>query len=145
MRLWHKYLIPALPRQQLVSQWRECCCIARNLYVNGTPNHILVNKILTYPREHFVSYTKLVIQEMEKRGYNVDPTRFFKYIPLGFTHDTVGIEQLFDNWHNLRYFRQCYYNLQEKYDCYGITDAEWNKIYAASCKMYPVRVSQIRR
>ena len=49
MRLWHKDLIPVLPRQQLLSQWRECCCIARNIVENGTPNHILVNKILDYP------------------------------------------------------------------------------------------------
>lgn len=25
MRLWHKDLIPYLPRQQLLGQWRECC------------------------------------------------------------------------------------------------------------------------
>lgn len=31
-------------------------------------------------------------------------------------------------WHNDRYFLQCFYNLQEKHDCGGITDKEWCKI-----------------
>ena len=56
MRLWHKDLLPYLPKQQLVSQWRECCCIAKNISVSGTPNHILVNRILEYPERHFVCY-----------------------------------------------------------------------------------------
>lgn len=43
MRLWHKELIPYLPRQQLIAQWRECCAIASNLASKGTPNHLLVN------------------------------------------------------------------------------------------------------
>lgn len=25
MRLWHKDLIPVLPRKQLLGQWLECC------------------------------------------------------------------------------------------------------------------------
>jgi hypothetical protein len=29
---------------------------------------------------------------------------------------------------NKRYLLQCYYNLQEKYDCGGITEKQWNKI-----------------
>ena len=48
MRLWHKDLIAFLPRKQLLGQWRECCAIARNIAVNGTPNHVLVNKVLDY-------------------------------------------------------------------------------------------------
>ena len=56
MRLWHKYLIPYLPKQQLLGQWRECCCIARNININGTPNHILVNKIIDYPYSHKNTY-----------------------------------------------------------------------------------------
>jgi len=26
------------------------------------------------------------------------------------------------------YLKQCYYNLQEKYDCGGISEEEWEKI-----------------
>ena len=49
MRLWHKDLIGVLPQKQLVSQWRECCAIVRNIAVNGSPNHIPVNKVMDYP------------------------------------------------------------------------------------------------
>lgn len=31
-------------------------------------------------------------------------------------------------WHEDRYFIQCYYNLQEKYDCGGINPEDWEKI-----------------
>ena len=34
--------------------------------------------------------------------------------------------ELFSNWHNDRYLTQCIYNLEEKHDCQGITDEEWN-------------------
>lgn len=30
---------------------------------------------------------------------------------------------------NERYLKQCYYNLQEKYDCGGISKEEWMKVY----------------
>lgn len=70
MRLWHKDLIQILPKNQLLSQWRECCCIARNIAVNGTPNHILVNKIMDYGIAHFYSYTKLVYLEWAECCYN---------------------------------------------------------------------------
>ena len=66
MRLWHKDLVKILPTQQLTSQWRECCCIAKNISTNGTPNHLLVNKIMDYPVNHFIKYTNLVVSEMKK-------------------------------------------------------------------------------
>ena len=51
MRIWHKSLIPVLPREQLVAQWRELGAIAGNLNTKGTPNHILVNKV--NGRQHY--------------------------------------------------------------------------------------------
>ena len=126
MRLWHKYLIPYLPRQQLLAQWRECCCIAKNIKENGTPNHILVNKILNYPMNHFKAYCDLVCIEMEARGYRCDFHRL--EIWLSDVYDYISDDSIFTGWHNDRYLIQCYFNLQEKFDCGGITDAEWKKI-----------------
>ena len=40
MRLWHYKLIPYLPKNQLLGQYRECCAIIKNIADNGTPNHI---------------------------------------------------------------------------------------------------------
>ena len=126
MRLWHKDLIPYLPKNQLLGQWRECCCIAKNIADNGTPNHILVNKIMDYPIEHFIAYTTLVKQEMQKRSYKCNTSRFTKWLEW----DSFKIlpSEIFKNWHNIRYLRQCLYNLQEKYDCSGISKEEWNNI-----------------
>ena len=126
MRLWHKDLIPVLPRQQLLSQWRECCCIARNIAINGTPNHLLVNKVLDYPYEHFCNYCQIVCIEMESRGYRCDFSRLEQWIPDDYK--IVDFENIFKDWHTDRYLTQCYYNLQEKHDCGGISDEEWTKI-----------------
>lgn len=123
MRLWHIDLLEVLPRQQLLSQWRECCCIARNISVNGTPNHLLVNKILDYDLSDFYSYSILVSNEMLRRGYKVDRSKFEKYCKCD-----RFISRPFEGWHNDRYFLQCFYNLQEKYDCGGMTELEWCKI-----------------
>lgn len=126
MRLWSYQLLPYLPRLYLIGQWRECCCIARNITVNGAPNHILVNKIMDYPIEHFIAYTTLVKQEMQKRGYKCDVSRFTKWLEW----DAFKIlkNEIFEDWHNDRYLKQCLYNLEEKYDCGGISQEEWNII-----------------
>ena len=126
MRLWHKDLIHVLPRQQLLGQWRECCCIAKNIAEKGTPNHILVNKIMDYPIEHFITYSHYIYKEICQRGYKADWTKFQKYSE----NRTLLIEydSLFKDWHNDRYLRQCFYNLQEKYDCGGISEEEWKRI-----------------
>ena len=125
MRLWHKDLIPVLPKKQLLAQWRECCCIARNITVKGTPNHLLVNKILEYPYADFAEYSKRIHDEMLRRGFRCDFSKYTKWLPKGYDCKVYGI---FKDWHNDRYLHQCYYNLEEKYDCGGIPEDEWSKI-----------------
>lgn len=125
MRLWHKDLIPVLPQQQLVGQWRECCLIAKHFAVDGTPNHLLVNKILLYPPGHFWKYGFIVMNEMVRRGYKVDFERFEQWIDKPYALIVPEEKDLFNNWHNDRYLRQCYYNLEEKFDCGGISAEEW--------------------
>ena len=124
MRLWHKDLITFLPRQQLIAQWRECCCIAKNIFEKGTPNHLLVNKILNYDLKHFYTYGLYVCVEMIHRGYKCDSRKFDKYFSSG--EIIKDFSELFNEWHNERYLDQCYYNLQEKFDCGGIPEEEWN-------------------
>lgn len=133
MRIWHKDLIPVLPRKQLVGQWRELCLIAKSISDKGTPNHILVNRVMDYPLSHLEGYARLVYDEMKKRGYKAEWSRFesqFPFTPYGFFSDwqKVPYDELFNGWHNDRYRTQCLVNLQEKYDCGGISDEEWNKI-----------------
>lgn len=85
MRLWHKCLTPVLPRAQLVAQWRELSAIAGNILTRGMPNHILVNKVMIYSYDHFITYAKMIRTEMASRGY-----RTMDYYPL-FPPDKVKI------------------------------------------------------
>ena len=127
MRLWNFEMIEFLPRQQLLSQWRECVCIAKSIHDKGTPNHILVNKIMDYPISDFNIYCNIVLAEMLRRGYKVSKDSIGKlemYIDFVVDSDEQYLTP-FSGWHNLRYLNQCYYNLQEKFDCGGITEEEW--------------------
>lgn len=128
MRLWHKDLIQVLPRQQLLGQWRECCAIAKSIAEKGEPHHILVNRILDYPICHLYTYCFVVFSEMIKRGYKCDFNNFSRYFT--YPHETVLVSDndLFSCWHNERYLKQCYYNLEEKYDCGGIGRKEFETI-----------------
>lgn len=132
MRLWHKDLIDVLPRQQLLGQWRECCLIAKNIAENGTPNHLLVNRIMDYPPEHFFSYAKWIESEMKHRGYKCDFEKFNKWYKQIKNAECVWHrkEDILNNWHDNEYFIQCVYNLEEKFDCGGMTEEEWDKILA---------------
>jgi len=125
MRLWHKDLIPVLPRQQLLGQWRECCAIARNISEKGSPNHVLVNRIMDYPMSHFYTYGFIVAMEMAKREYACDFMKFGHYFTWPHEARLESKEAIFCDWHNKKYLRQCYYNLEEKHDCSAISDAEW--------------------
>lgn len=128
MRIWHKDLIEVLPRKQLIGQWRECCLIAKNIAQKGMPNHLLVNRIMNYPLSYFYSYGMYVYEELMKREYKVKFGNFEKWFDTNMA-ERFHISYIFDDWHNKRYFIQCYANLQEKYDCGGITEEDWRIIH----------------
>lgn len=131
MRLWSKQLIHVLPRQQLVAQWRECSAIAGNILTKGTPNHILVNKIMDYPIDHFITYAELVRNEMNLRGYKTTNSVWNKITSLAKGPNgswyVVDFNELYNKWMTPEYVRICYWNLKEKYLCGGITQEEWTK------------------
>ena len=129
MRLWHKYLISSLPREQLVATWREVSAIAGNIKTKGTPNHILVNKIMNYPFDHFISYAYYVRKEMTKRGYRTMDSVWEKIVSIVDTeYHILPINELFTDWMNYDYMIICYYNLREKWLCGGIRSEDWTKI-----------------
>lgn len=70
MRLWHQQLIPKLPRQQLLGQHRECCALRGG---GWGKSHSVVNYVFDRPISFLVAYHFLVIDEMERRGYKVEP------------------------------------------------------------------------
>ena len=128
MRLWHKDLITVLPREQLVSQWRELSSIAGAIQKNGTPNHILVNFILDYDYDNFISYTKLIRDEMTKRGYRTMDSVWNKIVALKPDYTLLPLNELYERKMDKMYANICYFNLLEKWYCGGISDEDWYKI-----------------
>lgn len=125
MRLWHTDLIPVLPRQQLLGQWREL-----NSIYKKKDKHILINFVYEYPEDDLFTYSILVMGEMIFRGYKIKTDNFKRYFEeypqLRYKH-TFPLP--FQNKMRTRYLKQCLYNLQEKYDCGGIVQVEWDIIY----------------
>ena len=125
IRIWHIDLINVLPRQQLVAQWREL-----NSIFKKQDNHILINFVYDCPKEHLLYYTNLIIAEFKKRGYKIKSLDNYNTYFEGIQAPVyIAPCNLFNFKMGERYLRQCYYNLQEKWDCGGISDAEWIPIH----------------
>lgn len=114
MRLWHYKLIPFLPNSQLIAQWREL-----NSIFKKQDNHILINYVYEYPKYDLYVYSFLVLKEMIHRKFKIKSydnfCNYFGINPLDVIEIDKG-ETPFDIHHNNRYLKQCFYNLQEKYD-----------------------------
>lgn len=125
MRLWHYKLIPVLPKEMLVSQWRECIAIKRQ-WEKGTLKHRLVSYVMDYDKRYFYTYVSFIEKEMVNRNIKHQKKycqEFEKFCNINdYTHFGLYPE------HNDKYLKQCYYNLQEKYDRGIITKEEWQKI-----------------
>ena len=129
MRLWHTKLINVLPREQLVSTWRELSAIAGSIQKKGTPNHVLVNFVLEYDYDHFINYAAAIRSEMTKRGYRTMNTVWDKIVSLKPNWKEIPFENIYKEKMNDEYLKICYYNLYEKYLCKGIKIEEWTPIY----------------
>ena len=126
MRLWHYKLIPVLPKDMLISQWRECIAIKRQ-WEKGTLKHRLVSYVMNYNQDYFLNYVLRITNELENRKIKYHQ----KYLNeiADFCYQLGRPASWFDYpEHNNRYLKQCYYNLQEKYDRGIITKEEWEKI-----------------
>ena len=117
MRLWHTSLIKVLPREQLVAQWRELSAIAGAIQKKGTPNHLLVNFILDYDFDDFISYAYYVREEMTKRGYRTMNSVWEKIVSLKPNYYLLSLNYIYPEKMNTLYLNICYYNLYEKYLC----------------------------
>lgn len=108
MRLWHIDLIPMLPRGQLIAQWREL-----NSIFAKEDNHILINYLYEYPKEDLLLYTNTVIEEMQRRGYQIRAydkmNHYFKDVKEPESYHP------FANHHNNEYLEICFFNLKEKF------------------------------
>ena len=132
IRLWHKDFIKVLPREQLVAAWRELSAIAGAIQKNGTPNHLLVNFVLDYDFDHFISYAYYIREEMTKRGYRTMDSVWNKIVALKPQYTLLPFNDVYPNKMNgppgFEYLTICLFNLKEKYLCGGISEQDWKNI-----------------
>lgn len=125
MRLWHEALLPYLPRQQLLGQHRECCALRGK---GWGKKHAIVDYVFLHSYQMLYQYHLEVINEMQKRGYKVDPLwlkqeyRGRNCSPLlknSFNSERMNHNaELSHDWiypeHNQDYLQECLENLARK-------------------------------
>ena len=132
MRLWHYQLLPYLPDLQFKGQLRELVAIMHDWREKGKTNHLLINRVMQYPKDHIRTYFLLYREEYKKRyGKDVSIKTTNEFIEFGGNRPWLT-EIPFDGWHNTNYLRVCVCNLYEKYR-FGvgkskIMQAEWDRI-----------------
>lgn len=116
MRLWHEEIIHLLPRNQLLGQHRECCALRGN---GWGKKHKTVDYVFEYSPYFLFAYHLLVINEMEKRGYNVSEEWKDKNY-RGKTREKYNnlekevINSPIYKEHNSEYLLECIENLRNK-------------------------------
>ena len=145
MRIWHKWLLSALPDRKIIAQWRDCCTVARNIDIIGIPNDVLIDKpISKYPLSHLYAYSMIVIEEMNSRGIAVSTVSFANFEKHIFSAmekmcdalEDLSFDEVFALWHAEKYFWTCINALlEEYYFCEELSDEEWDKIEEVS-QMY---------
>ena len=128
MRLWHQELIPKLPRQQLLGQWRECIALLGN---GWGKKHSTVDYVFKYDERKLISYTKLIMFEMLKRKYKPNKGLVFKALQKrmkfskastlvmasdndDYTRWIVKVKKNIYPEHNKEYLQECLDNLKNK-------------------------------
>ena len=132
MRLWHYDLLPYLPDLQFKGQLREMMLIMRDWRNKGKTNHLLINKVMEYPKNDFARYF-LWYEALYHKRYGKWLTKQWEEFKA--FDDTPIYERsdgCFDGLHNKEYLRVCVCNLYEKYH-FGvgkskISQDEWDRI-----------------
>jgi hypothetical protein len=131
MRIWHKHLLPYLPDLQFKGQLRELVLIMHDWRDRGKTNHLLINKVMEYPKDHLASYWN-DYQYWYKVKYGKELNKYNKEFAEFGSCFKCDRTELFEGWHDMEYLRVCMANLYEKYK-YGvgkskITDKEWERL-----------------
>nr|WP_315085408.1 TIGR02328 family protein [uncultured Lachnoanaerobaculum sp.] len=116
MRLWHEKIISLLPKNQLLGQHRECCALRGN---GWKKKHKTVDYVFSYSPYLLFRYHLLVMEEMEKRGYNVseewkDKNYRGKIAEKYMNLEEEVIEDPIYKEHNNKYLDECIENLRNK-------------------------------
>ena len=132
MRLWSWQLLPYLSDLQFKGQLREITAIMRDWRDRGKTNHLLINRVMEYPKADLYRYFCEYEAEYFKRyGRTLDrySSEFGRF--ANWSVDTKN-NTIFEGWHNKEYLRVCMANLYEKH-FFGvgksrITDEEWQRL-----------------
>lgn len=132
MRIWHYQLLPYLPEAQFKGQLRELVAIMHDWRDKGETNHLLINRVMEYPKSELAIYFLYYADEYERRykksintKYHNEFCKFAKGAPL------LINTPLFVGWHDKLYLRICMANLYEKFLATGrnkITLIEWARL-----------------
>ena len=133
IRIWHWKLLPYLPDKQFCGQLHELVAIMHDWRDKGRTNHILINKVMKYPKAHLLKYFAVYSREYVARygkHINIDIQR--EFLDFCFDNQYHYIkDNLFNGWHNNDYLKLNMCNLLEKHLGVGssrVTDEEWNKL-----------------
>lgn len=132
MRIWSIDILKFLPDLQFRGQLREMMLILHQWRDEGKTNHLLINKIMEYPKNDFVRYFLRYEAIYHERYGNWLPKQWEEFKAFDDTPPDERSEGCFDGWHNREYLRICMSNLFEKHK-YGvgksrITDDEWKHL-----------------
>jgi uncharacterized protein (TIGR02328 family) len=132
MRLWHYELLPYLPDAQFKGQLRELVAIMRAWRDDGKTNHLLINRVMEYPKNDLARYF-VIYEVLYQKRYGAWLTkRWYEFSEFDDTPAEQRSEGCFDGWHNKEYLRICMANLYEKH-FFGIgksriTNEEWETL-----------------
>ena len=129
MRLWNYKLLPYLPDAQFKGQLRELVAIMHDWRDKGKTNHLLINRVMEYPKNDLVRYFVHYEALYYERYGNWLVKQWHEFEAFDETPIDKRSKGCFDEWHNKEYLRVCMANLYEKHH-FGIgksriTDEEW--------------------
>ena len=134
MRLWQQELIPYLPNKQILGQHRECCALRGRGWGRRQST---VDYAFKYDMNCLAAYHRLVMYEMERRGYKPNPMWYcqnYRGPVLGYDFVSNGLWETYiqpDDQGNIFkehdevYLRECYENLKGKYEKGKIKEEAW--------------------
>lgn len=128
MRLWHYKLLPYLPEHQFRGQLRELVAILHTWRDKGQTNHILINRVMEYPKADFYGYFLEYAFRYQQRYNDNLPKHSEEFRKFG---NNEWTNEPYQGWHDKEYLRICMANLYEKHLGRGksrITDAEWERL-----------------
>lgn len=132
MRIWSWQLLPYLPDRQFRGQLQELVAILRDWQDKGKTNHLLINRVMEYPKSHLIRYYSLYSHEYKRRYHKEIGIRITKqFIDFCFDDDYKFVEAPFPNWHDNIYLKIAMANLLEKHMGVGrsrVTDDEWKRL-----------------